>query len=378
MNNRQNKVSPLAFAQGRNYEVMHGERIVAEITTHGQCTIHDREFMPYSLYLEETTAETDIDTLVNNVTNFYFWCASRILTLDRKYAKEILNSIGATQATTDKERAQIALSYHCLSLTDIFWVRSHGEDISYNEINLYENHLDNAFVDVSLRGRQMTVQNDSLVPDLSTNGKFPKAWLRTEKGFLLLKDGDTDAVENELLASRICQCFKCNQVIYQEDYFEDEKVSSSEIMTSLHYSIVSREAFEIYACNQEIDANKYILELDGYHYYMMNILDYLVGNTDRHWGNWGLLLDNRTNQPVSLHALMDFNQAFHSYDNIDGANCQTVRPVVQTQREAAEEAVRQIGLNQIEEIEVEWFEDRAADYEMFRKRLQILQNIEQV
>ena len=25
---------------------------------------------------------------------------------------------------------------------------------------------------------------------------------------------------------------------------------------------------------------------------MMNILDYLVGNTDRHWENWGLLVDN--------------------------------------------------------------------------------------
>ena len=27
---------------------------------------------------------------------------------------------------------------------------------------------------------------------------------------------------------------------------------------------------------------------------MMNILDYLVGNTDRHWENWGLLVDNET------------------------------------------------------------------------------------
>ena len=38
---------------------------------------------------------------------------------------------------------------------------------------------------------------------------------------------------------------------------------------------------------------------------MMNIIDYLTGNTDRHWGNWGLLIDNRTNQPVRLHDLID-------------------------------------------------------------------------
>ena len=37
---------------------------------------------------------------------------------DRTYAKEILNSIGASQSVTDRERAQIALSYHCLSLLE--------------------------------------------------------------------------------------------------------------------------------------------------------------------------------------------------------------------------------------------------------------------
>lgn len=37
------------------------------------------------------------------------WCSSRLFPLDRKYAKEILNSIGQKQAVTDKERAQIAM-----------------------------------------------------------------------------------------------------------------------------------------------------------------------------------------------------------------------------------------------------------------------------
>ncbi len=76
--------------------------------------------MPYHLYLEEGT---DIDTRINNLTNFYYWCATRLLTLDRQYAKESLNSIGASQAATERDRAQIALSYHCLTLTDIHWVK---------------------------------------------------------------------------------------------------------------------------------------------------------------------------------------------------------------------------------------------------------------
>lgn len=353
------------------YEIMHGDCRVVEIDMQGHCEIYAAEFMPYNLYLDDS--EEDIDTLVNNVTNFNYWCATRILTLDRQYAKEILNSIGASQAVTDKDRAQVALSYRCVSLTDIYWVKEKDEAVGFQDINLYDNHLSNAFVDISLRGRQITVQNYELAQDLSTDGCFPKAWIRTEKGsFRLLKDGGSDAVEREILASKICQCFVCDQVIYQEEKYKGEKVSSSEIITSKEYSIVSRESFEVYAANHEIDAMQYILELDRYSYYMMNILDYLVGNTDRHWGNWGFLVDNRTNRPIGLHGLMDFNRAFFMYDTLDGANCQTVRPRHMTQREAAKEAVLRIGLNQQRDVEAEWFKGREQEYEMFLKRRNFL------
>lgn len=90
------------------YRYVHMNRRVAKIDETGFCKVHYKSFMPYNLYLEE---EEDIDTLVNNITNFNYWCATRVLTLDRVYAKEILNSIGMTQAVTDKERAKIALSY---------------------------------------------------------------------------------------------------------------------------------------------------------------------------------------------------------------------------------------------------------------------------
>ena len=67
-----------------------------------------------------------------------------------KYAKELLNSIGAVQPVTDRDRAKVAL-----------------------------------------RGRSMTVENAHLVAgDLSTSGVFPKAWVRRPDGFWLYKDGD--------------------------------------------------------------------------------------------------------------------------------------------------------------------------------------------
>lgn len=351
------------------------ERIVANICANGTCRIYDREFLPYNLYLDDTAA--DFDTLFENLSNFYFWCSSRMLTLDRVYAKEILNSIGAVQPYTDRERAQIALSYHCLCLTDVFWVRKKGEKIRFQDINLYENHLSNAFIDISLKGKQATVENTHLIADdISTGGAFPKAWIRWDRGFYLLKDGNAEAVEKELLASRIARCFSCRQVYYEEGIYDGTVVSQSRIMTSLEYSIVSREAFEIYAVNHDINALEYILSLDGYSYHMMNILDYLIGNTDRHWGNWGLLIDNRTNRPIRLHDLMDFNHAFSNYDTIDGANCLTGNwKTAQTQLQAAAEGVKAVGLNQVRDISPEWFGGNCERAEMFWKRLEKLKAI---
>ncbi len=354
--------------QWTQYDIMHGERRVAVIARNGVCRVEDAAGMPYHLYLEEGT---DMDVQIQNLDNFYHWCASRVLMLDRQYAKEILNSIGAVQGTTDKVRARVALSYHCLSLLDIFWVKEASEQVTFRELNLYENRLDTAFVDVSLRGRQMTIENSHLIAeDLSTPGCFPKAWIRRDGTFYLLKDGGGDAVTRELLASKICRCFRCNQVLYESEVFEGELVTVSRLMTSLDQSIVPMEHFAIYAANQEIDRMQFVLELDSYSYYMMNILDYLVGNTDRHWGNWGFLLDNRTNQPIRLHDLMDFNRAFEAYDRIEGANCLTTFDIgnKQTQMEAALEAVKKVGLNQIAPVQETWFEDDGM-WKMFQARL---------
>lgn len=354
------------------YEIMHMEKTVARISTNGKAEILDEKFMPYDLYLEEED-ENDIDVLVNNVNNFQYWCASRILSLDRKYAKEILNSIGAAQAVTDKDRADVTLSYHCVSLTDVYWVKQQGEELTFAAINLYDNTLNEAIVDLSLKGKQMTVSNEELAPDLSTKGLFPKAWIRGKNGFKLLKDGSEESVRAELLASEICQCFDIPQVRYRAYRYNGELVTESDIITSKDFSIISKHSFGIYALNHDIDVIELCKELDPVTYYGMNILDYLTGNTDRHLENWGFLIDNKSNRYISLYPVMDFNKCFLAYDNLDGANCQTVGRKGVSQREAAIEAVKAIGLRQIREVDMGKFGDMKNEAEMFVRRLYELQ-----
>ena len=355
------------------FDIMHKDRRVARIYEDGRCTINYPSFMPYNLYLEKSDG---FDDRVNNLNNFYYWCASRVLTLDRKYAKEILRAIGAQQAITDKDRAMIAVSYHGLTLTDVFWIRAANEKICFDELNLYKHSLSDAFADVSLRGKDITLQNSEMfvlkdvAGDVGTLGVAPKAWVRYDGDFYLLKDGNERDVDAELLASKIVGCFKVDYVPYVEDYFDDLKVSKCKIITSEERSIVPYEFIDVYCANKEWDKLEFVLKKDSYSYYMMNILDYLIGNTDRHWGNWGFFVDNSTNKLMGLYSLMDFNKSFLAYDSIDGALCQTTDRKI-SQREAAIEAVKKIGLNQISEIQEDWFNDVNAK-DMFFNRLEIL------
>ncbi len=357
----------------QQYTIMHLNRRVASIRSDGTCTIYAASFMPFNLYLEQAK---DMDDRVNNLNNFYYWCASRVLTLDRKYAKEILNSIGARQATTDRERAAISLAYHCVTLTDVYWVKNYRERITYDAINLFDHSLSDAFIDVSLRGKAMTAQNARMIAasdtagDVATQGVAPKAWIRRNGTFYLLKDGDEKEVDAELLASRIARCFDMDQVLYEPFMYDGQKVSASRLMTSRDFSIVPMEHAEIYAANHGTDRYAMIRRYDLRGYCMMNILDYLVGNNDRHWGNWGFLVDNKTNRPLRLFPLMDFNKAFQSYDTVEGSRCLT-SPQPMSQMDAALVAVRMVGLNQKEEIRQEWFNDPAR-WKMFQQRYYIL------
>ena len=103
---------------------------------------------------------------------------------------------------------------------------------------------------------------------------------------------------------------------------------------------------------------------------------YLVGNTDRHPENWGFLIDNDTNRWISLYPVMDFNQSFLSYDTLDGASCQPLFPAVVSQKDAAIDAVKHIGLRQIREVDMSIFGRFTQEAAMFERRLAELRKAE--
>lgn len=237
---------------------------------------------------------------------------------------------------------------------------------------MYSKTTNNTIIEIALCGKQTASEATESAMNLCTKGCFPKAWIRDKNELHLLKGGNQEAVKRELLASEICQCFDIKQVKYQGCFYNNQRVTKSKLISSESYSLVSKMTFDMYASHHNLNALEICKKLDPIAYYGMNIIDYLVGNTDRHTENWGLLINNANNQYESLYPLMDFNQSFYAYGTLEGAECQTVFPFKMTQCEAAIEAVNQIGLRQIKEVDIQLFESQKEWAEMFKSRLKLL------
>lgn len=355
------------------YSLMLKDIEVMDFSFDGKVSIFNKKYLPYGLYIEDGKS---VDAYTNNVLNIYHWLATRVIAIDRKYSKIIYNYLDLPQNQDEKTKALFSMSFHSLSLMDSYWIKENDEKIKFKDINLFDNSISNAFVDIFLRGKGITVKKDGIDSrDISTSGQCAKSWVREKDNELYLyKDGNQKEVKNEVLASNIISCFNINAVKYNLKMYDKKYVSRCKIITNKEYSIVNKSDYEIYCLNNGINIYDYILKLDGYSYYMMNILDYLIGNNDRHSNNWGFLVNNKTNKIVRLYDLMDFNKSFNDYKNMDGGKCMTTKETM-TQKETAIIAVKKVGMKFDKKLDKIIDNIRSQQKkEMFIKRLKLLLN----
>lgn len=350
----------------------------------GNVTDVNEKLLPFGMQV--TAGAASLDKFLSNVTEFNEWCASRVLTLDRKYAKKIYNALGIMQNASLTEKAKISRSYCCVSLQDCYWVKNIASCKKWEDVNLFHNSLSNALVPVALRGETMTLRNREMnrMPDVSTGGTYAKAWERIDEKLVLFKPDDTEnsfEVEREVMASSVLDCFNVKHVRYEKIMHAGLKVSACECMTSEDRSIVFFSDIKKYCNRNGIRAIDYIKSIDSEGYYKMIIATYLIGNVDLHDGNWGMFFCPITRKAERIFDMFDFNNAFdvNDYFNLDGGRClpttvcidtETGEEIVdislldnidfefvstQSMREAAEEAVNFCNFKQIKPISSDVF-----------------------
>lgn len=289
------------------YYLMHKDDIVAIIkqTTKGMqlLVILDEERLPIMVR--------------QNPKKFKDWWNDRSIPRTRK---------GYNLEFVEKEINQVLLNTYALSLTDHYWVKPIDVEMSWCDVNLFENDFQDVF-----GTKTFTTFGDtegvmtSLLSGYTTKGELQKKWLIGEDGVrYLLKgvDGNTSQQSlNEVFVTNINYLQEVECTPYYLQRFEtlsgDEKWGClCPTFTSSQYEFVS--AYELYnAVDKNLNLSNYnkivyACELGGLDRQYVEeflsyqiLLDFLVSNDDRHLNNFGVLRDTETLEYVKMAPIFD-------------------------------------------------------------------------
>lgn len=217
-----------------------------------------------------------------------------------------------------------------LSLNDSYWVSNEGFDKTFKEVNLFENRFSNILGAIAFTGFGSSVRSDFfLSPEFTTNGMLAKCWRRIDGKIYLFKAGTLGAANtgnepySEYYASQIAEAMGIEHVHYNLSKWKNRLCSVCELFTDVNHSFMPI-GYLVHSDNF-IDIIKYY-EKPGNKYYNaltdMIVFDAIICNTDRHTGNFGLLIDNSTNMPVSAAPLFDHGLSLFNFA-MDNDNLKT-------------------------------------------------------
>lgn len=245
------------------------------------------------------------------------WLYSRVIPKSREYSERILSRSGLSHNDT------IGIIRLCkgLSLNDSYWIVEEGFNGKFADYNLYENSFSQAVASIALVGCGQVRQNGFISsPEYTTNGMLRKCWRRINKKTYLYKGGTSGAANtgnepySEFYAAQIAERMGLKHVTYGLSKREGILCSTCELFTDIKTSYVPFYRFLPHCTLTQTVA--YLKSL-GESYYDefadMMIFDALILNTDRHFGNFGLLVDNAANIPIALAPIFDNGLALFNY-----------------------------------------------------------------
>jgi len=192
-------------------------------------------------------------------------------------------------------RQLINQTTYALSLSDCYWVKGLDKKVTFEQVSPYFNDF----------WKGEGVYDNEAIPTLYVNGFLTKYWHDSKT---LIKHVD----ERETICSAVGKAIGINTV--EVKHFGIDKVA----VTNFTNADVMFESAETSGL---LDAEDFtaddILTIYNAAGFDMLFLDALVGNGDRHAGNFGSLRDANTGEYLGKSPIFDFDHAYDSNDAND-------------------------------------------------------------
>lgn len=262
-----------------------------------------------------------LDPSTEGLTN---WLKERTIPRNRAFAQSFL----AKQGLNIKDTKAILDISKGLSLNDAIWITPEGSGDRFAHFNLYENPISRILSDIAFTGFGSRLKSEfRSSPEFTTNGMLAKSWRRLSGRILLYKSGTEGAANtgqepySEFYAHQIAAALGIQSVPYSLARWHKKLCSTCELFTNMDVGyvpirrLVKKGGYAgVYRFYQELGENY------CQRFREMILLDALICNEDRHFGNFGLLFDNHDSQligpaPLFDHGLSLFN--FAMPDDLD-------------------------------------------------------------
>lgn len=290
------------------------------------------------------------------------WLSSRTVPKNREFVDQILFKSGLSHNDTI---GIINLSKG-LSLNDSYWIVEEGFKGKFSNYNLYENSFARTLALIAYTGYgSNTRKGFTSSPEYTTNGMLRKCWRRINKKIYLYKGGTSGAANagkepySEFYAAQIADRMDLKHVPYGLAKWKETLCSTCKLFTDINTSYVPIYNF-LQECTLTSTA-EFLKSLgsENYNEFVdMLVFDALIYNTDRHYGNFGLLVDNKTNKPIEFAPIFDNGLSLFNYAMDD--DLQDIASYAKTRQPAFKNVT-------FEEIVKEFISDRQR--EMLRKMI---------
>ena len=268
------------------------------------------------------------------------WLKSRTIPKNRAY---VHNFLSKCNLNLNRPMNIIKVSKG-LSLNDCYWVVEEGFSGTFEKYNLYDNRFSRVLALIAFTGYGSSVRSSlASCPEFTTNGMLPKCWRRVAGEIKLYKGGTSGASNTgnepycEYYAAQIAKELGISAIDYGLSKWKGALCSTCVLFTSKEYAflpvgkVVTSGGMEAVASYYEKMGAAYAKALAD-----MLVLDAIICNTDRHFGNFGFLVDNRTNEIVAPAPLFDHGNSLFNFAGKDDlasdaaltAYAQTLMPCV--------------------------------------------------
>ena len=202
---------------------------------------------------------------------------------------------------------------HALSLNDTFWVQEVGSPLTWREVSLYANPFSEIISEAAFDGIISETDLSSTSPEFGTDGQYAKCWKREDSGIFLYKSGSAHyEIEplSEYLAAQLSERLCPGAVPYDMDYYREKLVSKCPLFTNEAVGLAKAGAV---FCGEERTIPELLAFFEGIGggdaFRRMCVLDAVILNTDRHYGNFGVLFDTDTLDIRGMAPVFDHNRS---------------------------------------------------------------------